>query len=186
MRYVIVSILSLTLGLGAQAAPADRLAKVVADVERDFPDITHVSPDELADRLAQGGEAFVLLDVREDREFAVGHLPGAIRVDPGAKADAVLALVKAQSGPAGGCAQVVAYCSVGVRSSILAERARRTLVEAGCPAPQNLRGGVFGWHNEGRALEDAAGETALVHPYDRTWGKLLSRQDAVASKPAGE
>lgn len=177
MWRVVLTSLGVLMGSGACAAPAERLAKVVADVERDFPKIGHVSPDALAGRLAQ--DRLVLLDVREEAEFAVGHLPGAVRVDPDAKADAVLGLVQRE----GECAQLVVYCSVGVRSSILAERVRGALTQAGCPVPQNLRGGVFAWHNEGRALEDASGATAFVHPYDRQWGKLLARQDAVATLP---
>lgn len=192
MWRVFFSMLSVVFSSCAQAAPEDRLARIEADVERDFPRIGQVAPDELASRLSQQAraqgdadtEGMVLFDVREAEEFAVGHLPGAIRMDPGARAEDVLVALK--SVRAGACPQVVFYCSVGVRSSVLAERARGALEAAGCPQPENLRGGVFAWHNQQRLLENARGPTDLVHPYDRRWGRLLTRQDAVRLPGAGK
>jgi rhodanese-related sulfurtransferase len=185
MRRVFLSLLSLMLSSCMQASPEDRLSKIETDLERDFPRISHVKPDELASRIAQyqtervdvRREGVILFDVREPEEFAVGHLPGAIRIDPNARGQDVLATLKSEA--AEDCPQVVFYCSVGVRSSVLAERARVALQAAGCPLPENLRGGVFAWHNQKRVLENAEGPTDFVHPYDRSWGRLLIRQDAV-------
>lgn len=185
MRLIFLSLLSAGVSSCAQALPEDRLARIEADIERDFPGIGHVPPDELASSLArqarEQGDAstdgMVLFDVREPEEFAVGHLPGAIRLDPDARAEDVLIALRAEG--AGVCPQAVFYCSVGVRSSVLAERAGGELKKAGCPEPANLRGGVFARHNQQRLLENAQGSTAFVHPYNRQWGRLLTRQDAV-------
>jgi len=185
MRPIFLSSLSLAVLSCAQAPPGDRLARIEADIARDFPGVGQIPPDALARRLAQPlreqgdapTEGIVLFDVREPEEFAIGHLPGAIRMDPDARAEDVVIALKSEG--AGACPQVVFYCSVGVRSSVLAERARGALEAAGCPQPENLRGGVFAWHNQQRMLENARGPTAFVHPYDRQWGRLLTRQDAV-------
>lgn len=169
-----------------QAPPEDRLARIEADIERDFPRISQVVPAELAKRFAQPAgepsdaytENMILFDVREPEEFAVGHLPGAIRINPNARAEDVLLALKSER--TGACPQAVFYCSVGVRSSILAERARSALKKAGCPDPENLRGGIFAWHNQERLLQNDQGSTTFVHPFDQRWGRLLIRQDAVA------
>lgn len=185
MQLIQFSLLCILISSCAQAPPQDRLARIEADIERAFPGVGQVPPDELARRLAQQArepvdastQGIVLFDVREPEEFAVGHLPGAVRMDPGARTEDVLIALKSEG--AGACPQVVFYCSVGVRSSILAERARDGLKKAGCPDPGNLRGGVFAWHNQQRMLVNAKGPTSFVHPYDRRWGRLLIRQDAV-------
>jgi rhodanese-related sulfurtransferase len=103
-----------------------------------------------------------LLDVREPAEFAVSHLPGAIRVNPSASAREVTP--RLNSGR-----PVIVYCSVGYRSSRLAER----LIAAGVPRVSNLDGSIFAWANEGRPLVSDAGPVRRVHPYNAFFGRLL-------------
>ena len=66
---------------------------------------------------------------------------------------------------------VVCYCSVGYRSSLVAQRLYRHYKEhrETCPPLHNLEGGLFQWANEGRPL--AISNT--VHPYSSAWGILL-------------
>ena len=44
---------------------------------------------------------------------------------------------------------------------------------AGFEHVYNLEGGIFQWANEGRALYRAGEPAEKVHPYNRTWGRLL-------------
>lgn len=72
---------------------------------------------------------------------------------------------------------VVCYCSVGYRSSGLAQKLFRVCsFQFGEPLKvRNLEGGVFQWVAEGRELVDREGkERTVVHPYNSLWGKLLS------------
>ncbi len=133
---------------------------VEAQIRSQFPGVPQLSADSLAAMLARG-EKVVLLDARTEEEFAVSHLPGARRIEPSATTfDEV---------PAG--ATLVVYCSVGYRSSALAER----LMEAGGRV-YNLDGSIFRWANEGRPLVRDGGVPArTVHPYNRVWGLLLKR-----------
>ena len=71
---------------------------------------------------------------------------------------------------------MVIYCSVGVRSSRLAEHVVDAVREAGARDVYNLAGGIFAWHNRGYQLVDGSGPTAFVHPYDETWGRLVARR----------
>ena len=66
-------------------------------------------------------------------------------------------------------AVVVAYCSVGVRSSALAARLR----EVGIEEVHNLQGSLFAWANEGRPVYRGRTRVAEVHPFDARWGALL-------------
>jgi rhodanese-related sulfurtransferase len=132
-------------------------------VRQRFPEVQQLPAAELARWLADTNRlAPQILDVRRPAEFAVSHLAGATRVDPGAKA-AALSPVIATNRP------VVVYCSVGYRSSELARR----LMKAGVTNVFNLEGSIFQWANEGRPLTGANGPATKVHPYNDRWGALL-------------
>ncbi|MCB1547012.1 MAG: rhodanese-like domain-containing protein [Hyphomicrobiaceae bacterium] len=155
------------------------LAKIEADISRRFTDIGHMPPKGLAERLANP-QNIVLLDVREPTEFAVSHLPGAVRVTPGAD---VAEILKTLEGRIAG-KTVVFYCSVGERSSRLAHRVRAELMKRGAVAVDNLKGGIFAWHNQQRPLVSGQGQpTPYVHPFDSSWGKLVDRQSLTRMKP---
>lgn len=164
--------------IGPAGAETGRLASIDADLQRSFPNIGHLSTAELAEWTLQEKDV-VLVDVRSEEEFAVGRIDGAIRVSPGASArDIAVRLREAAPGR-----RVVFYCSVGVRSSRLADRSRKSLIEFGATGIYNLSGGIFTWHEEARPLVDARGVTLFVHPYDSKWGRLLSRQAHVSKVP---
>ena len=156
---------------------ASPLDATIADVSKRWPDIKQISGDDLA-KLAQSGNA-VVFDVRLPEEYAVSHLNGAINVDPGLTASTFL--TRYADNLKGKTA--VFYCSVGVRSSKLAQRVTPGLKVAGVTDIVNLTGGIFYWHGESRPLVDAKGPTDLVHGYDASWGKLVKRQDKVQGEP---
>ena len=167
--------------LAAYAAPAwtdaaSPLDATIADVARKWPDIKQVSGEELSAMTGNGKT--VVFDVRTPEEYAVSHLDGAINVDPGLTASAFLTkhadAIKDKT--------AVFYCSVGVRSSKLAQRVTPGLKAAGAAGIVNLTGGIFYWHGESRPLVDAKGPTDLVHGYDASWGKLVKRQDKVSGE----
>ena len=111
----------------------------------------------------------LLLDVRELAEFAVSHLAGAIQVDP----DASLAEVRSLIGPNRRGEPVLFYCSVGFRSSRLAQRVQAGLLADGATEVASLRGGIFAWANANRPMVNAEGTTNAVHPYDDCRARLL-------------
>ena len=131
-----------------------------------FPKVRQLSTAELADWLKDGSRAApVLLDVRTGAEFDVSHLPGARRVEPEAEAAKVAPLLTPGR-------SVVTYCSVGYRSSAMAQR----LAKAGVTEVFNLEGSIFQWANEGRPLERDGKPANKVHPYNGTFGKMLDPQ----------
>lgn len=158
----------------APGSPAWRA--VDAQVARAFPGVATVSPEALAAWLASpqsdaSGAPPILLDARTAAEFAVSHLPGAVRVDPDAGVAAWRAAVAtARADDPGGERPVVVYCSVGVRSG----RVAQALAQSGVGDVRNVPGSLFRWAAQGRPMVDAAGRPATrVHPYDAVWGRLL-------------
>lgn len=141
------------------------------DVEREVVrryGVPEMTPATLAEGLPGG--TFTLFDVRTAEEFETGHLPGAIRIEPGSTAEEILRLHrdKIADGP------VVFYCAVGVRSSVLMMRTLSQIAPHARAGLYNLRGGVFRWTAEGRALVSRAAP-GRAHPFDENWGRLLTR-----------
>lgn len=180
-RFVTATTLSICVAMFAATesrAGEPTLKSVQQKIEKRYPEISHLAPDALAEKLA-GGEKIVLFDVREADEFAVSRIPGAVRVDPGSWSWSFL---KRYAHLVAG-KKVVFYCSVGVRSTRLAASVRSELLERGAKSIFNLRGGVFAWHNERRRLADDRGATDYVHPFDETWGRLVERKPLVRYTP---
>ncbi len=158
--------------------PSNDLQPVIDGITKRYPKISHISTTKLANMMEKSTD-IVLVDVREESEFQVSHLPGAIRISPNANISQINAalenIIKGK--------KVVFYCSVGERSSRMAELAKDDLMSKGASEVYNLSGGIFAWHNEKRPLRDAKGPTDFVHPFDKHWGRLVKRQDKTRMEP---
>jgi len=147
-------------GLLRAEPPSQAMAAYTDTLKTKFPGVRTIAPS----GLAAMEPSPLLLDVREENEFAVSHLPGAVRAGRDPVAQLRELGVKSD-------APVVVYCSVGYRSSVLAEK----LQAAGFLNVRNLEGSIFAWANEGRPLVNARGETAGVHPFNILWGRYLEK-----------
>ncbi|MFK8053422.1 MAG: rhodanese-like domain-containing protein [Woeseiaceae bacterium] len=157
---------------GDSLADNEKLDALHDDIESDYESVEHIGADAL-DELAQ--DRLIVFDVREPDEFRVSHLEGAIRIDPDISADAFVE----QYGDFLANRTTVFYCSVGRRSSILAERLDHVIESQGAVASYNLVGGIFRWRNDQRPLVNASGVTDAVHPYNRFWGRLIEDKQAI-------
>lgn len=136
---------------------------VLTAIEAQYPDVQRVTTDSLASWMeADTVRQPLLLDARSSEEFAVSHLKGAVRIDPDTGDFTVLDSLDKD-------ARIVAYCSVGYRSSELASR----LKAVGFSNVVNLEGSIFRWANEGRPVYRAEKPVREVHPYNAAWGRLL-------------
>lgn len=109
-------------------------------VERARSEITEISVDELAARLA---DPPILVDVREAHEMATGTLPGAHLVPRGMLEKAMPLVAPDPS------AEVVLYCTVGNRSAL----ATRVLEQMGYTAAASLAGGIALWRANGLPID---------------------------------
>jgi len=135
-------------------------------VRRAFPEVPQMSTQQLAAMRADDtAPDIVLLDARSATEFKVSHLPGAVLASNTRMA--LEALEASDPTPT-----IVVYCSVGYRSSRLAEK----LQARGIENVFNLEGSLFQWANEGRPLYRGEERVYQAHPYDEEWGQLLDRR----------
>jgi rhodanese-related sulfurtransferase len=100
--------------------------------------VTEVSIDDVQAKLARK-DAFVLVDVREDREWDAGRIPSAIHLGRGVlERD----LEKAIPDPN---AEIVLYCGGGFRSALAAE----SLQKMGYTRVASMAGGWRAWTGKG-------------------------------------
>lgn len=137
------------------------LAGVIAEVDRRFNDVEIIEQEDLA-RLMQSRQPPVVLDVRSEAEYAVSHLPNAIRIDGQSPVSRQLNGIPRER-------LIVTYCSVGYRSSAFA----RDLKRVGYEHVRNLHGSIFEWAINRRLMVNLAGPTPFVHPYNGKWGRFL-------------
>src|SRR5215218_9745143 len=111
-------------------------------VEETRPRIREVSIQDLKARLDRGGP-FHLVDVREDHEWANGHLPGAIHLAKG-----IIERDIEQKIPDTG-AEILLYCGGGFRSALAADNLQRM----GYTNVTSVDGGYRGWQDAGLPVE---------------------------------
>ena len=165
-----------TLG-GIALFQSSDLERIHAGIEASYGSVEHMAAQDFS---SLDSDQVMLFDVREPDEFAVSHLPGAILVDPAmTKEEFVEAFADKLRGK-----RAVFYCSVGMRSSILADRVAAIVERETGRKPANLIGGLFQWHNDERVLVSAAGkETDAIHPFDDYWGRLIEDEQAISYLP---
>jgi len=177
MQRVTLAALFCLVAVPAMAQLKLRLTELAVSARYPVANIGH---EKLARILATDGEDWLLFDVREEEEFEVSRIEGALRVDPDATTEAFLA----EFGDAIGGKKLLFYCSVGYRSSIMATRVGKAAKRQGALRSANLRGGLFRWYNEGHPVHDDSGEVDAIHPFDESWGKLIIPRDPNPKPPA--
>ena len=116
-----------------------RFLKVVNDAKSR---VKETSVDEVKQRLDRG-EKLMLVDVREESEFAKDHLPGAIHLGKGVIERDIEARVPDLNTP------LVLYCGGGFRSALAADN----LQKMGYTNCISMDGGWRGWTEAGLPTE---------------------------------
>jgi rhodanese-related sulfurtransferase len=112
----------------------------------------------------------LILDSREQNEYNVSHLEGAVYVGYNDfQLDNVENFISNKD------ELIVVYCSLGIRSEDIAEQ----LKKAGYSNVYNLYGGIFEWKNADYSVYNAEGETNSVHGFSKEWSKWLIKGDCV-------
>ncbi|MGB6630720.1 MAG: rhodanese-like domain-containing protein [Terriglobales bacterium] len=120
-----------------------RFLKIVDDAKQR---VRETSVDEVKarlDRVLAGKDKFVLVDVREDREFDADHLPGAVHLGRGIiERDIEGKYPDLQT-------ELVLYCGGGFRSALAADN----LQKMGNTNVISMDGGIRDWRERGYPLE---------------------------------
>jgi rhodanese-related sulfurtransferase len=115
-----------------------RFLKIVEDAKKRIHEVTIVDVKAKLDR----GEKFLLVDVREESEYAADHLPGAVHLGKGTIERDVEDRVPDQNTP------MVLYCGGGFRSALAADN----LQKMGYTNVLSMDGGIRGWREKGFVL----------------------------------
>lgn len=149
--------------LVSQQTSEPDLQKIKQTVREKFPTVRQLATTDLDAWMKDNSRAKpLILDARKPEEFAVSHLQRAVNAGDDAQLAAALKDIPKDQ-------PIVAYCSVGYRSSALSEK----LMKQGFTNVANLEGSIFQWANEGRPVFQGEQQVKQVHPFDAKWGNLL-------------
>jgi rhodanese-related sulfurtransferase len=115
-----------------------RFLRIVEDTKKRIREVTIDDVKAKLDR----GEKFLLIDVREESEYAADHLPGAVHLGKGIIERDVEGRVSDPGTP------MVLYCGGGFRSALAADNLQRM----GYTHVLSMDGGIRGWREKGLAL----------------------------------
>ena len=116
--------------------------KFLAKVNQARKGICECTVDEII-QARIGEKSFILIDVREESEFAAGHIPGAIHLSKGVIERDIESVIPDQD------ERLVLYCGGGYRSAIAAE----SLVAMGYTNVTSMDGGWRGWRDAEQPVE---------------------------------
>lgn len=115
-----------------------RFLKIVDDAKSR---IRETNVQEVKKRMDQG-DKFLLVDVREESEYAKDHLPGAIHLGKGVIERDIEMRVPDLN------AEIILYCGGGFRSALAADN----LQKMGYKNVISMDGGIRGWRENGYPL----------------------------------
>jgi rhodanese-related sulfurtransferase len=115
-----------------------RFLKIVEDTKKRVREVT---VDEVKAKLDRG-EKFLLVDVREESEYGVDHLPGAVHLGKGIIERDIEGRVPDLA------AEIVLYCGGGFRSALAADN----LQKMGYTNVISMDGGIRDWREKGYPL----------------------------------
>jgi rhodanese-related sulfurtransferase len=115
-----------------------RFLRIVDDAKKRIKETT---VDQVKAKLDQG-EKFLLIDVREDNEYAKDHLPTAIHLGRGIIERDIEERVPDLNTP------MILYCGGGFRSALAADN----LQKMGYTRVISMDGGIRGWRERGFPL----------------------------------
>ncbi len=118
----------------------DHTPRFLAHVAAVQARVTEVSPAEVQELLRSGGAQ--VFDVREDNEWAAGHVAGASHLGKGVIERDIERLVPDTAAP------IVLYCGGGYRSALAADALQRM----GYTNVRSMTGGWRGWNDAGGAV----------------------------------
>ena len=115
-----------------------KFVEIVDDARRRISECTVADVAERQER----GESFHLIDVREEREWAAGHLPDALHLGKGIIERDIEKAVPDTA------AEIILYCGGGYRSALAADN----LQKMGYSKVISMDGGFRGWRDAGHAV----------------------------------
>lgn len=120
------------------AKHSPKFLELVSEARKGIREVTIADVKPRLDR----GDKFHLVDVREESEWAAGHLPGAIHLGRGIIERDIEARIPDTN------AEIILYCGGGYRSALTAE----SLMKMGYHNVISMDGGFRAWKDAGYPL----------------------------------
>ena len=170
-NFIYIFILFITFYVNAQ----NNLSELLKELNTESVSYIYVNElDEILKQFQQASEGIdevILLDAREEKEYNISHLKNAqfVGYDRFHLKKTIKKLPDKN-------AEIIVYCSLGVRSEDIAEK----LQKAGYTNVRNLYGGIFEWKNNGyKVFDSEEKETEKVHAFDKDWGIWLTKGEKI-------
>ena len=168
-------------------------------IKRKFPDVKNISTEDLEKRsfaLAcdfempssknEMEQKHVIIDCRRQDEYEVSHIPDAKHVHFQVKDEELKKVLLEETNNLSNKDKdelnIVCYCSLGYRSSMLAQRIQSFAKDDPDLSDKNIKtwnleGSIFKWANEGRRMMDLNEKpTIFAHPFSYTFCMFLQKQ----------
>lgn len=126
------------------------LAALVSRSAVAYEPVSLITQEALIERLRQGDDQLLILDVRTPEEYVAGHVPGAVNVPHDALRSHLASIPKDKD--------VVLYCRSGRRAGFAAA----TLQDNGYTRLLQLEGDMIGWLQSERAVDTPADPAACA------------------------
>ena len=172
---------------------------VLSYIRRKFDDVKHLSTESLENRSfgvsydeesskskKEPEQKHVILDCRRQDEFEVSHIPDAKNVNFQIKYEDLKNVLLDEAKKLTNTEQkdinIVCYCSLGYRSSMLAQKIQNLAKDDPDLSGKNIKawnleGSIFKWANENRPMMDLNEKpTKFAHPFSYTFCMLLQKQ----------
>lgn len=133
--------------------------------------VTEVEPAQIAGRLPPHEHGYDLLDVREDSEWAAGHIAGARHLGKGILERDIEAQIPDRE------REIVLYCGGGYRSVLAAD----ALQSMGYRKVRSLIGGYRTWTERGLPIEGAGWGAAPDSPQPERSSSMIPKHIVVAT-----
>ncbi|XP_077996226.1 uncharacterized protein LOC144449550 [Glandiceps talaboti] len=180
-------------------SPSMAMRVMIASFRKKFPTIKGVTTEVVQKWFQQGAAStnlltgdvdstnkrtLVIVDSRPEAEYRVSHIPGAVRIEFSTEDNNyIIKEIQTNVKEEGKKLPktIVMYCSLGYRSSILADKLQKAIQSKDDDNHDfegaeiyNMEGGIFKWANEGSPMVDVTGSsTKYAHPFNAVFGKLL-------------
>ena len=141
-------------------------------VKNKFPDVDNITTDELSEKVKHNNNLLVV-DNRQQQEYNVSFINGAKLLEFPLTENVLTEFV--EKNVSDETEEIICYCSVGYRSSVVAGQLGAILAEKKKDDVKvyNLEGSMFKWVNEDRPVTNVKSETVCyAHPYSYMWGML--------------
>lgn len=144
------------------AQKKEAIRKMYLGYQKNFPKVADIS-GEKAKRLFQQKQV-IFVDTRKPAEQAISMLPDAVTQEMVLKDSS---LIEGKT--------AVAYCTIGYRSGVWAEKMAQRGIQV-----TNLAGGILGWVHAGGKVYGTQGETKRIHIFGKAWDYAPKGYETVA------